>query len=55
MLTHWGRLDFPHTSNSGYWADDYSKDVGGQEGAEGMAVRAGMRLRAVRMAALCCG
>ena len=29
MLTHWGRLDFPHTSNTGYWHDNYTQDVSG--------------------------
>ncbi|MEW5312044.1 MAG: hypothetical protein WDW38_003706 [Sanguina aurantia] len=24
MLTHWGRMDFPHFSNTGYGADNYS-------------------------------
>ncbi|KAG1663565.1 hypothetical protein FOA52_013185 [Chlamydomonas sp. UWO 241] len=27
MLTHWGRTDLKHTSNSQYWQDDYSKEL----------------------------
>ncbi len=34
MLTHWGRLDFPHSSNTGYWHDNYTLEVGAGAGAE---------------------
>ena len=28
ILSHWGRLDFPHASNTQYGADNYSQDIG---------------------------
>lgn len=27
MLTHWGKMDWPHESHSSYWPDNYTNDV----------------------------